>query len=127
VVETARAAGISVELIDLRTLWPWDRETVLGSVARTRRLVIAQEAVQVCGVGAEIAATVAETLGPDLAAPIRRLGAPRIPIAYAPTSSGLPHRRRPGFGRHPTADGWTRALNFFIAAKKPQTSLYDCL
>ena len=72
--------GISVEVIDLRTLWPWDRERVLGSVARTGRLLVVHEAVAVGGFGAEVAATVAEELG----APVRRLGAPRIPIAYAP-------------------------------------------
>ena len=72
--------GISVEIIDLRTLWPWDRERVLGSVARTGRLLVVHEAVAVGGFGAEVAATVAEELG----APVRRLGAPRIPIPYAP-------------------------------------------
>ena len=72
--------GISVEVIDLRTLWPWDRERVLASVARTGRLLVVHEAVAVGGFGAEVAATVAEELG----APVRRLGAPRIPIPYAP-------------------------------------------
>jgi pyruvate dehydrogenase E1 component beta subunit len=82
--ETAAASGVSVEVIDLRTLWPWDREAVLASVARTRRLLVAHEAVQVGGFGAEIAATVAEALGGDLLAPVRRLGGPRVPVAYAP-------------------------------------------
>ena len=72
--------GISAEVIDLRTLWPWDRERVLGSVARTGRLLVVHEAVSVGGFGAEVAATVAEALG----APVRRLGAPRVPIPYAP-------------------------------------------
>lgn len=80
----AAKAGPSVEVIDLRTLWPWDREMVLDSVARTGRLVVAHEAVRAGGFGAEIAATVAEELGHRLKAPIRRLGAPRIPISYAP-------------------------------------------
>ena len=74
------AEGISVEIIDLRTLWPWDRERVLASVASTGRLLVVHEAVAAGGFGAEVAATVAEELG----APVRRLGAPRIPIAYAP-------------------------------------------
>ena len=74
-------AGIDAEVIDLRTLWPWDRETVLASVARTKRLLVAHEAVQVAGFGAEIAATVAEELG----CPVKRIGAPRIPVGYAPT------------------------------------------
>jgi len=73
--------GIEAEVIDLRTLWPWDRETVFASCTRTKRLLVAHEAVQAAGFGAEIAATVAETLG----IPVRRLGAPRIPVGYAPT------------------------------------------
>ena len=76
----AEGAGVSAEVIDLRTLWPWDRERVLASVARTGRLLVVHEAVAVGGFGAEVAATVAEELG----APVRRLGAPRIPIPYAP-------------------------------------------
>jgi len=79
----AAKQGIAVELIDLRTLWPWDEAAVLASVVKTGRLLIAHEAVQVGGFGAEIAASVAEALGPDLKAPIRRLGAPRAPISYA--------------------------------------------
>jgi pyruvate/2-oxoglutarate/acetoin dehydrogenase E1 component len=75
----AAKLGISVEVIDLRTLWPWDRDTVLESVARTGRLLVAHESVQVAGFGAEIAASVAEATG----APVRRLGAPRIPVGYA--------------------------------------------
>jgi acetoin:2,6-dichlorophenolindophenol oxidoreductase subunit beta len=76
--------GIGVEVIDLRTLWPWDREAVLASVRRTGRLLVTHEAVAVAGFGAEVAATVAEHAGPHLRAPVRRLGAPRAPIAYAP-------------------------------------------
>jgi acetoin:2,6-dichlorophenolindophenol oxidoreductase subunit beta len=83
-IDTLREQGTSVELIDLRTLWPWDRDAVLASVARTGRLLITHEAVQASGFGAEIAATVAERLHGELKAPVRRLGAPRIPISYAP-------------------------------------------
>ncbi|MDP9901979.1 alpha-ketoacid dehydrogenase subunit beta [Variovorax ginsengisoli] len=72
--------GITVELIDLRTLWPWDRETVLAACARTQRLLVVHEAVQASGFGAEIAATAAEASGCRIA----RLGAPRIPVGYAP-------------------------------------------
>lgn len=79
----AAEAGVSLEVIDLRTLWPWDQETVLTSVKRTGRLLVAHEAVRVGGFGAEIAATVAETLGNRLSAPVRRLGAPRAPVSYA--------------------------------------------
>jgi pyruvate dehydrogenase E1 component beta subunit len=74
------AQGIEVDLIDLRTLWPWDRETVLASCARTGRLLVAHEAVQAAGFGAEIAATAAQETGCRVA----RLGAPRIPVGYAP-------------------------------------------
>ncbi|HJO44553.1 MAG TPA: transketolase C-terminal domain-containing protein, partial [SAR324 cluster bacterium] len=52
--------GIDVEVIDLRTLWPWDKTTVLNSVEKTGRLLVAHEAVQVGGFGAEIVATVAD-------------------------------------------------------------------
>jgi pyruvate dehydrogenase E1 component beta subunit len=76
--------GVSAEVIDLRTLWPWDREAVFASVRRTGRLVVAHEAVATGGFGAEIAASVAEHLHRDLKGPVRRLGAPRIPVSYAP-------------------------------------------
>ena len=78
--EVLAQEGIEVDLIDLRTLWPWDRNTVLESCSRTGHLLVAHEAIQVAGFGAEIAATVAE----ELAIPVRRLGAPRIPVGYAP-------------------------------------------
>jgi pyruvate/2-oxoglutarate/acetoin dehydrogenase E1 component len=74
------AEGIDVELIDLRSIWPWDREQVLTSCARTGKLLVVHEAVQAGGFGAEISATVAEATG----CRIRRLGAPRIPVGYAP-------------------------------------------
>jgi pyruvate/2-oxoglutarate/acetoin dehydrogenase E1 component len=77
--EAAAQAGVSVEVVDLRTIWPWDREAVLASCARTKRLLVAHEAVQAAGFGAEIAATVAEALG----IPVRRVGAPRIPVGYS--------------------------------------------
>ncbi len=72
--------GIGVDCIDLRTIWPWDREAVLASCARTGRLLVVHEAVQAAGFGAEIAATAAEQTGCRVA----RLGAPRIPVGYAP-------------------------------------------
>jgi len=78
--DTLAAEGIEVELIDLRTLWPWDREAVLASCGRTGRLLVVHEAVQAAGFGAEIAASAAEATGCRVA----RLGAPRIPVGYAP-------------------------------------------
>lgn len=82
--ETLESEGASVEVIDLRTLWPWDKERVFDSVKKTGRLIIAHESVQAGGFGAEIAATVSDVLFRDLKAPVKRLGAPRVPIAYAP-------------------------------------------
>jgi len=73
------AEGIEAEVIDLRTLWPWDRETVLQSAGRTGRLLVVHEAVRVGGFGAEIAAVAAEETG----ARIGRVGAPRVPVGYA--------------------------------------------
>jgi pyruvate dehydrogenase E1 component beta subunit len=69
----------SVEIIDLCTLWPWDKEAVFNSVRKTGKLLVVHEAVRAAGFGAEIAATVAEELG----VPVKRLGAPRIPVGYA--------------------------------------------
>jgi len=74
------AEGIDVELIDLLSIWPWDREQVLTSCAKTGRLLVVHEAVQAGGFGAEIAATAAEATG----CRVKRLGAPRIPVGYAP-------------------------------------------
>ncbi len=79
--EQLAAQGVQAELIDLRTIWPWDKATVLASVAKTGRLLVVHEAIRVAGFGAEIAATVAEQTG----AKVARLGAPRIPVGYAPT------------------------------------------
>lgn len=87
--EALAGEGIEAEVIDLRTLWPWDREAVFSSVARTGRLLVAHEAVQVGGFGAEVAATVAEHCFANLKAPVRRLGSPRVPIAYAPPLEDL--------------------------------------
>ena len=81
--------GIDVEVIDLRTLWPWDKTTVLNSVEKTGRLLVAHEAVQVGGFGAEIVATVADRAFSSLQAPIKRIGAPRVPIPYAPPLEDL--------------------------------------
>lgn len=69
----AEAVAASVEVIDLRTLFPWDRDTVLESVRRTGRLLVVQEPQGAAGVAAEVAAVVAEQAIYDLAAPIRRV------------------------------------------------------
>ncbi len=77
------AEGISAEVIDLRTISPWDKEAVLKSVAKTGRLLIAHEAVRPFGAGAEIAATVSEELFGKLKAPVRRVGAPFCPVPFS--------------------------------------------
>ena len=75
------AEGIAPSVIDLGTIWPWDREAVCADAARTGHLLVVHEAVQAAGFGAEVAATVAEKTG----ARIARLGAPRVPVGYAIT------------------------------------------
>jgi pyruvate/2-oxoglutarate/acetoin dehydrogenase E1 component len=75
--------GISVELIDLRTISPWDKETVLSSVKKTGRAVIAHEAVRNFGVGAEIAATINEELFGNLKSAVRRVGAIQSPVPFS--------------------------------------------
>ena len=86
---TLEEEGLEAEVIHLRTLWPWDKSTVLGSVEKTGRLLVAHEAVQVGGFGAEVAATVADRAFSSLRAPIKRIGAPRVPIPYAPPLEDL--------------------------------------
>jgi acetoin:2,6-dichlorophenolindophenol oxidoreductase subunit beta len=78
--ERLAAEGVQAEVIDLRTLWPWDRDTVLASAERTRRVLVAHEAVQVAGFGAEVVATLAEAG----IARVARIGAPRAPVGYSP-------------------------------------------
>ncbi|SEE21941.1 pyruvate dehydrogenase E1 component beta subunit [Rhizobiales bacterium GAS188] len=79
---TLAKEGIGADLIDLRTIWPWDKARVFDSVAKTKRLLVAHEAVSVGGFGAEIVATIAERFGGAVA--VKRLGAPRAPVGYAP-------------------------------------------
>ena len=75
--------GIDVEVIDLRSLQPWDKATVLASVSKTHRVAIVHEAVQAFGVGAEIAACIAEEAFDELDAPVMRVGAPFMPVPFA--------------------------------------------
>ncbi|MEZ5869354.1 MAG: alpha-ketoacid dehydrogenase subunit beta [Defluviimonas denitrificans] len=83
--ETLGPEGIDVEVIDLRTIRPMDRETVLASVRKTGRLICVYEGVKTLGVGAEISAMVAESDAFDfLDAPIVRLGGAECPIPYNP-------------------------------------------
>jgi pyruvate dehydrogenase E1 component beta subunit len=84
-IAAAKAAeqGISVEVIDLRTIAPWDRETVLASAQKTGRILIAHEAVKQHGVGAEIAAVINEELFGQLKKPVKRLGGTFSPVPYS--------------------------------------------
>jgi 2-oxoisovalerate dehydrogenase E1 component len=94
--EVLAADGIFAEVIDLRTVAPLDTATILESVQRTSRLLIAHEAVVPFGIGAEIAATVAREGFWDLDAPIERIGAAAMPPPYAPEleRAWLPDRDR---------------------------------
>jgi len=82
-VKAIEEAGVSVEMIDLRTISPWDKETVLASVRKTGRCLIAHEAVTQFGVGAEIAATLSSELFGQLKKPVVRMGAPYAPVPFS--------------------------------------------
>jgi pyruvate/2-oxoglutarate/acetoin dehydrogenase E1 component len=80
----AERAGVSVEVIDLRSLVPLDLDTVLRSAERTGRVLVVHEAVQDFGAGAEIAARVGEELFDVLRTPVKRSGAPSVPMPFSP-------------------------------------------
>jgi pyruvate/2-oxoglutarate/acetoin dehydrogenase E1 component len=82
--ERLAGEGIEAEVIDPRTLVPFDLDTIVESVGRTHRLVIAHEAVEHGGFGAEIAAQVQAAAFDDLDAPIERVGAPFAPVPFSP-------------------------------------------
>ena len=78
-------AGVSAEVVDPRTISPLDTATIVASVKKTGRLVVAHEAVKGFGIGAEVAAVVAEEAFDYLDAPIKRIGLPFTPIPFSPT------------------------------------------
>jgi acetoin:2,6-dichlorophenolindophenol oxidoreductase subunit beta len=82
--EQAEAEGISVEVIDPRTLQPLDEQTLIDSVKKTNRAVVAHEAVRRMGFGAEVAALLQEKAFDWLDAPVERVGAPFTPMPFAP-------------------------------------------
>jgi 2-oxoisovalerate dehydrogenase E1 component beta subunit len=77
-------SDISVEVIDLRTVMPWDKEAVLESVRKTSKVLVLHEDNRTGGFGGEIAATIAEEAFEDLDAPVRRLAAPDCPVPFSP-------------------------------------------
>jgi 2-oxoisovalerate dehydrogenase E1 component len=77
-------SGISVEVIDLRTLSPWDQDAVLASVKKTNRAIVVYEDSISWGYGAEIAARIADDCFPWLDAPVKRLGSTDTFVGYAP-------------------------------------------
>ncbi len=76
--------GLSVEIVDLRTVLPWDKAAVLESVRKTSKLLVLHEDTHTGGFGAEIAATVAEEAFEDLDGPVRRITAPDTPVPFSP-------------------------------------------
>ena len=84
VADALQANGISVEVIDLRTIAPFDEEAVLASVARTGRAVVVHEAVRKFGVGAEISSLIHENLFRGLKAPVQRVGSAYAPVPFSP-------------------------------------------
>ena len=83
-LEAAEQLDESIEVVDLRSLCPLDTDAILGSARKTGKVLVAHEATQSCGVGAEVAALVAAEAFEDLDAPVRRLTAPDVPIPFSP-------------------------------------------
>jgi 2-oxoisovalerate dehydrogenase E1 component beta subunit len=75
---------LSVEIVDLRTIMPWDKEAVLASVRKTSKVIVLHEDTRTGGFGAEIAATIAEEAFEHLDAPPKRIAAPDTPVPFAP-------------------------------------------
>jgi pyruvate dehydrogenase E1 component beta subunit len=90
----AQEQGISVEIIDLRTLYPMDEEAIMTSIAKTGRAVVVYEAPKTCGYGAEISAWMAENAIEYLEAPIKRVGGFDTPFPYTLEYVYMPHPAR---------------------------------
>jgi 2-oxoisovalerate dehydrogenase E1 component beta subunit len=78
------ADDISVEIVDLRSVMPWDRQAVLASARKTSKVLVLHEDTRTGGFGAEIAATIAEEAFEDLDAPVKRIAAPDTPVPFSP-------------------------------------------
>jgi 2-oxoisovalerate dehydrogenase E1 component beta subunit len=83
--ENLAGRGVSAEVVDLRTIHPLDEETVLSSIAKTSRAIVLSESYRFLGIGAEVAATIAEKAFEHLDAPVERLSPPNIPVPFSPT------------------------------------------
>ena len=85
-VESAKEEGISCEVIDLRTILPWDQETVINSIKKTGRCIVTHEAPRTCGFGAELAAKIQEKAFDHLEAPVKRVTGydTPFPLVYEP-------------------------------------------
>jgi pyruvate dehydrogenase E1 component beta subunit len=87
--EQLAADGISAEVVDPRTIVPLDRETIVGSAAKTGRAIVVDEGHRSYGIGAEIAALIAEEAFFELDAPVRRVCAMDVPIPFSPVLEDL--------------------------------------
>jgi pyruvate/2-oxoglutarate/acetoin dehydrogenase E1 component len=83
-LDAAEELGEDIEVVDLRSLCPLDTDAILASARKTGKVLVAHEATQSCGVGAEVAALIAAEAFEDLDAPVRRLTAPDVPIPFSP-------------------------------------------
>jgi pyruvate dehydrogenase E1 component beta subunit len=105
------AQGVSVEVVDPRTLAPLDTRTILESVGKTGRLVVVDPAHRVCSVASEIAATVAEEAFDSLRAPIVRVTTPQVPIPFSPALER---------GLYPSRQKVTAAIRDTIDHRRPR-------
>ena len=83
-LQAAEELDEDIEVLDLRSLNPLDRDAILASVEKTGKVLIAHEATRSCGVGAEVASLISEEAFESLDAPVRRLTAPDVPIPFSP-------------------------------------------
>jgi 2-oxoisovalerate dehydrogenase E1 component len=81
--EASKSVQASVEIIDLRTIVPWDKATVLESIAKTSKCLIVHEDMGIGGFGAEIAATIVQEAFHDLDGPVQRVTAPSVPVPFS--------------------------------------------
>jgi pyruvate/2-oxoglutarate/acetoin dehydrogenase E1 component len=82
--EAAQQVDGNVEIVDLRTVVPWDKQAVLASVSKTSKVLVLHEDTRTGGFGAEIAATIAEEAFEQLDAPVKRIAAPDTPVPFSP-------------------------------------------